>query len=177
MMENVGSRPKPVELFMADHTAVWGKLDRLDEIFSRLDGGVSSLNEDDLSFFGEMTTLFDTELVVHFEREEKALFPVMEKYVPRDMGPIGVMLEEHVTVFESIRKFKKGAEALGRSGEPSEEALEELMFNGRSIIELLRNHIEKENDMLFPMAETDLNDAEWDQVWEAMEAITLKSIG
>jgi hemerythrin-like domain-containing protein len=176
MMENIGNRPRPVELFMADHEAVRAKLDRLDQLFSRLEADASSLGEADTTFFREMTTLFDTELVVHFEREEKALFPAMEKYVPRDMGPIGVMLEEHVKVFDTIDKFKKGVESLGGSGGPSVEMLEELMFNGRSIIELLRSHIEKENEVLLPMAESHLNDAEWDQVWEAMEEITLETI-
>jgi len=175
-MHASANRPRAVELLMSDHQTVLGKLDKLDQIFFKLEDGPASLEEADRAFFREMIIIFDTEIVVHFEREEKALFPVMERYTPRDMGPIAIMLEEHPKIFGGIDKFKEDVDALADSRPPSEELLEDMTFNIRSLIELLRGHIDKEDNMLLPMAESHLNTAEWDAIFEDLEKITPETI-
>lgn len=175
-MHASGNRPEPVEVLMSDHQTVLGKLDRLEQIFLRLERETTSPGDEDMAFFQELTTIFDTELVVHFDREEKVLFPVMEKYVSRDMGPVGVMLEEHVTIFKIIDRFVKGVNVLGRPGKSEESTVEELIFDGRSIIELLRGHIDKEDNVLLPAAESHLSNEDWVRVQEGMEAITIETV-
>jgi hemerythrin-like domain-containing protein len=170
------SRPGAVELLMSDHQTVLGKLDKLDQIFFKLEDDPASLEEADRAFFHEMISIFDTEIVVHFEREEKALFPVMERYTPRDMGPIAIMLEEHPKIFGAIDKFKEDVDALTDMEEPEEEFIEDMIYNVRSLIEMLRSHIDKEDNMLLPMAESHLNAAEWNTVFADMEKITPETI-
>src|SRR3990172_4199597 len=76
----------------------------------------------------------------HHGKEEGVLFPLLEKRgIPRD-GPIGMMLMEHDMGRSSVRK---SAEALERGN--TKEALEKLL----EYVHLLRDHIVKENNILY----------------------------
>jgi hemerythrin-like domain-containing protein len=82
----------------------------------------------------------------HHAKEERSLFPAMVKAgVPLSGGPIGVMLEEH----ERGRALIRAMEA----GEPAARAA-----RAREYVTLLREHIEKENSVLFPLADAVLDD-------------------
>jgi hemerythrin-like domain-containing protein len=77
----------------------------------------------------------------HHAKEETALFPAMVKAgVPSDGGPIAVMLEEHV---EGRRLVQAIA---GETGDGRARAC-------RAYAALLRAHIDKENEIVFPLAE------------------------
>lgn len=78
---------------------------------------------------------------VHHAKEEGALFPAMGKAgVPTGGGPIGVMLHEHVQGRALIATMADG-DASGRAAA------------ARSYVALLRAHIDKENGILFPLAD------------------------
>jgi len=83
----------------------------------------------------------------HHAKEERSLFPAMVKAgVPLSGGPIGVMLEEH----ERGRALIRAMEA----GEPAARAAK-----AREYVTLLREHIDKENGVLFPLADAVLDAA------------------
>jgi len=81
----------------------------------------------------------------HHGKEENLLFPAMEEAgVPREGGPIGVMLEEYemgrkyvVKIVQGVLKYKEG----------DQEAIREIVENARGYILLLRNHIDKEDNV------------------------------
>jgi uncharacterized protein len=92
----------------------------------------------------------------HNKKEEEHLFPLIEKRgVPRQGGPLGVMLAEHDQARELIAKIKPLA---GRYAEGAREGLAELGTVFAQLAELLKNHYWKENDILFPMARRVLSD-------------------
>jgi hemerythrin-like domain-containing protein len=83
----------------------------------------------------------------HHEKEEELLFPLLEERgVPREGGPIGVMLNEHEIGRDCVRRMQQ---AVGQS------PLDEESFTAAAVeyIELLRQHITKENQVLFQMAD------------------------
>jgi hemerythrin-like domain-containing protein len=81
----------------------------------------------------------------HHGKEERYLFPALTQAgVPADGGPVGVMLEEHAAGRALIRAMADGAPA--RRAEAA-----------RRYGHLLRDHIEKENGVLLPLAETVLD--------------------
>jgi hypothetical protein len=87
----------------------------------------------------------------HNKKEENHLFPLIEERgVPREGGPLAVMLQEHETSKGLLAKMKPLAERYvdGDSG-----ALEELRSVYLEYIDLLKQHFWKENDILYPMAE------------------------
>ena len=82
----------------------------------------------------------------HHAKEERYLFPALAKAgVPSEGGPVAVMLAEHV----EGRGFIRAMEA-GSASSRAETA--------RRYVQLLRDHIEKENGVLFPLAEAVLEE-------------------
>lgn len=87
----------------------------------------------------------------HHCKEEDRLFPALERCgIPREGGPIGVMLYEHKVGRELVSAIDAHLEAAD-GGEA--EAIQTVLGAGRQFIELLRAHIGKEDHCLFAMAE------------------------
>src|SRR5512133_649080 len=87
----------------------------------------------------------------HHAKEEQILFPSLaEKGFSQQQGPVAVMLSEHT----QGRNYVKGMAdniALLKQGDNS--ALEPVYLNMTGYVNLLRNHIAKENNILFRMAD------------------------
>jgi hemerythrin-like domain-containing protein len=87
----------------------------------------------------------------HHCKEEDRLFPRMEqKGIPREGGPIGVMLLEHRQGRMHVGAIADSLPAAD-SGDPA--AIETVHEHGGKFVELLRAHIDKEDHCLFGMAE------------------------
>ncbi len=100
----------------------------------------------------------------HHYKEEVALFPSMERRgMPRESGPIGVMLQEHDwgrACLAGIRQNLEGA----RAG--SSQSMEAIREHAGDYIDLLRQHISKEDNVLFRMAEQVLPPEEVEVLWK-----------
>ena len=86
----------------------------------------------------------------HHMKEEDTLFPALtERGFPSDRGPIAIMLEEHVAGRTAVGAMR---DALDAAGEGDASELARFQKQGRYFVELLREHIGKENEILYPMA-------------------------
>ena len=84
----------------------------------------------------------------HHDKEEKILFPAMEEAgFPRDDGPLAVMLHEHDLGRALIARMRE------LSPLETDAAREEFRSSARQYTELLSQHIQKENNVLFRMAD------------------------
>ena len=88
---------------------------------------------------------------LHHKKEEDLLFPLFEqRNAGGHCGPVGVMLMEH----EQGREYVKGmVENIELFEHGNEEALHTVHQNMLGYAELLQNHIYKENNILFRMAD------------------------
>ena len=87
----------------------------------------------------------------HHGKEEDLLFPELEaRGIPRDGGPIGVMLAEHQMGRAFVKQMIEHLSEV-RTGDAS--ATKALVEAGRGYIDLLRQHIDKEDNVLFMMAD------------------------
>ena len=87
----------------------------------------------------------------HHGKEEDVLFPALERAgVPGDGGPVGVMLAEHDLGRGYIREMTDALEVLAGG---RRETAASFQAAARSYAELLRQHIAKENNVLYPMAD------------------------
>jgi len=106
----------------------------------------------------------------HHAKEETHLFPRLEQRgIPREYGPIGCMLHEHEEGRAHVRALRAAAERVAAG---DRTALGSLVQEARAYAELLRQHILKENQVLFVMAENNLTDAdkaELEQVFGRVE--------
>ena len=113
-----------------------------------------------------------TEIASHFEEEEAALFVVLGRRIGTDGGPIAVMLEEHRELREAQAEYVAGLAALqAGSGEAGPQT---VTVAAERILQLLPPHIEKEEGVLFPMADELLDEEEWAEahrLWRAAQAV------
>jgi hemerythrin-like domain-containing protein len=111
----------------------------------------------------------------HHTKEEKHLFPALEERgVPGESGPIAVMLQEHEegrrTVRDLAQALEQGAQAPGRAARLLAERLE-------AYVALLRAHIEKENNVLFPLADRVLSAGDQKKLLAAFEKVEAEEMG
>ena len=98
----------------------------------------------------------------HHAKEEDRLFPLLEKRgIPREGGPVGVMCDEHVQGRGYIRQMREAAAA----GEYDRVRRVSLMYVG-----LLREHIQKEDNVLFAMARDVLGREDLEKLGAEFEA-------
>ena len=99
----------------------------------------------------------------HHAKEEDILFRVLlENLENMHCNPIPVMLHEH----ESGRNYVKGMEE-----GLNENNQEKIIGNAREYGFLLKEHIYKEDNVLYPMAEEALNDQQKETVLKKYEKV------
>jgi hemerythrin-like domain-containing protein len=111
----------------------------------------------------------------HHGKEEKHLFVKMqERGMPGDTGPIAVMLHEHQ---EGRKKVAAMAEALIPAKNNNTSAIASVKENLFAYIELLRAHIDKEDNILFPMADQLFTAQDKKELMEAFEKVEAEEMG
>ena len=155
-----------------EHKAILKMLDATEEVARRIKSGATVTSET-LSGLLEFFQIFADRC--HHGKEEDCLFPLLErKGLPREGGPIGVMLHEHGQGRELIQKMRESAEAFaaGRN-----EASMRWADAACAYAELLREHIAKENDVLFVMADRLLSGSEQASLLDAFEKTEIEKLG
>ncbi len=111
----------------------------------------------------------------HHAKEEKLLFVRMtERGMPREAGPIAVMLYEHDLGRGNVRAV---AEALPRAAAGDPAAREAIRSHLTEYIGLLRDHIYKEDHILYPMADQILLPDDQRDLEAAFERVEREEIG
>ena len=129
--------------------------------------------QEDLDGIGEFLSIFADKC--HHGKEEEFLFPALEKAgVPREGGPTGAMLAEHAQGRKIIARLK---DAFAAYGSGRSVASQEISEAANDYVSLLSQHIEKENGVLFPMAEGRINEADDVRLVECFEDLERERIG
>jgi hemerythrin-like domain-containing protein len=151
----------------AEHEGILRMLDILKAMAARIAAG-ETVPQAQLEGILDFLKVFADKC--HHGKEEDILFPAMEAAgMPREGGPIGVMLHEHSLGRGHIRDM--GAALAGSGGLAA--------FAGPSLayVELLTQHIAKENNVLFPMAERLLGAPALTDMHEDFERLEAERIG
>ncbi len=111
----------------------------------------------------------------HHGKEEELLFPALAAAgVSTQGGPIGVMLKEHQLGREQVREMKL---ALDRYRAGDSNAARVLATHARTYIELLGQHIDKENEVLFVIAGRCLSSSQLNELTKGFDRIEAERIG
>ena len=111
----------------------------------------------------------------HHQKEEGVLFQSMVAFgVPVEGGPIGVMLAEHEQGRTFTRNLYSAAQRL-EAGDAA--AIQDVVSNARGYAQLLRLHIMKEDQILFPLADRVLSPSEQDRVLNGFEHVEHEETG
>ena len=111
----------------------------------------------------------------HHRKEENVLFKAMvESGLPAQGGPIGVMLYEHEQGRQLTAAMRQAAQRWKDGDEGGRFAAQQAAL---SYVALLRQHIAKENGVLFPMADRLIPLDQQDQVAEDFEHVEHEETG
>lgn len=136
-----------VEILMQEHRNIERVVEALETAAAHLARGTAVRP----AFFSEAAGFFaDYADGVHHAKEEGVLFGAIARSgMPASEGPIPVMLEEHVEARSRTRALRRAAKKLE---EGDATAGREVVSTAMSYAALIRDHIAKEDEVLFPMA-------------------------
>ena len=162
----------PSEQLRAEHDAILTMLGVLDRISDKLERG-ETVPPAQLTRIIEFFQVFaDT---CHHAKEEEFLFPAYESAViPHERGPIGAMLAEHQEGRGAISRMKSQLDGViaGRA-----DAVERFILAAREYTALLSAHIQKENQVLFPMGDRALSDERQQELLREFDRLEETRIG
>lgn len=139
---------KSIENMMSEHRRIEQVLGSLATFVEQLQAGKDLPRHDLLKFADFFKNYADR---CHHGKEEERLFLLMNRNgFPREYGPVGVMLSEHTAGREQVRAL---AAIGGRSGALTESEKAQVTEHAEEFITLLLSHIQKEDNVLYPMAE------------------------
>jgi hemerythrin-like domain-containing protein len=113
--------------------------------------------------------------VCHHGKEENSLFPELEKRgMPRNAGPIAVMLMEHEITRKISHRIEESLQVYLKTADSTH-----LVTDMTEYINHVMQHLWKENNRLFMMADMALQDkiSEMNQSLSELEESKLKEIG
>tara|TARA_B100000959_G_C14852619_1_gene570757 strand:+ start:311 stop:877 length:567 start_codon:yes stop_codon:yes gene_type:complete len=147
-----------IKTMFIEHQHILSVLDRLEVIGKQLLGKKKSIYIDSLI---EADHLIDRIISIepHHAREELALFPAIES--KGIMGPSHCMREEHNIMREMKHNLKKDLTNINSS---SREETTKISMNILKLCNILKDHIHKENTILYPLALELISEVEWRKI-------------
>ena len=163
---------KPTEQLKEEHKAIKLMLQILEKVCEKLESG-EKLNPEHLEKIVEFIRVFADRC--HHGKEEDLLFPAMEEAgIPREGGPIGVMLLEH----NLGRDYVKGlSDAITKYKAGDRTVSSKIVENARNYIGLLTPHINKEDNILYMMADMHVSKEKQEELMEEFEKVERERIG
>jgi hemerythrin-like domain-containing protein len=162
---------KATQQLKNDHEGVKVMLNILEQVCRQLEAD-GTLNEEHFDGILEFLKVFVDKC--HHGKEEDLLFPALiAAGIPED-GPIAVMLEEHEMGRNYVKSVNDDYATYVGGDKSASKTISKIVL---AYITLLRNHIEKENNVLFVMADRLLSEKKQDELYEGFERIEEERIG
>ena len=157
---------KSTKMLMAEHEIILEALHVLEALTVQTEQGMPVDKQDIRALLGFLKDFADGS---HHVKEEAILFPaLMQAGMAIQEGPLRVMAYEHERGRSLISAMD---DALGR------DEKHDFVMYARRYIELLTQHIEKENYVLFDMADQKLTDDEDQKIADAFDHFERNTVG
>lgn len=157
---------RAIELLMEEHRIIERVLDALEAAATALDRGEPVRP----GFFIEAADFIAGFADgCHHHKEEGVLFEaIVASGLPAAEGPVPVMLHEHQQARALTQGMRNAARRL-EEGDP--QARRRVVANALGYVALLHDHIAKEDEVLFPMADQMLSDEDHAEVLKGFDRI------
>ncbi len=134
----------------------------------------SAIREKGIEHLSKVLDFFDKDAGLHFRREEKILFPALENHLEVGKSPTRLLLKEHGEVRQWYTRLKKKlVELQGDGSEYSTAIPAEVQDISSHIEHILREHIKKEDESLFPLAKSLLAEKELKEICSKWKLISV----
>src|SRR5439155_24790372 len=153
---------KCTDLLTQDHKVILRCLDVLGQMSVRTEKGVD-VHPDDVEAGLQFLRCFADDY--HQTKEESALFPVLLQSAAGQSGPVSHMLFEH----DQERSLVEGLEDALRTKKGID-----FVYYANRLEALLRNHIQKEDNILFEIVERSLSTEQDEKVVSEFEKFPIK---
>ncbi|MFH1262280.1 MAG: hemerythrin domain-containing protein [Pseudomonadota bacterium] len=147
----------PIQVLMDEHRKIEKILSSLDRFAGEIQKNPKLDGRGDLARFVEIIAEYADR--THHGKEEEILFEEMAKAgFPRESGPLAVMLAEHDDGRRQVGILRQMLQTPGiwNAGER-----DTILLAAATYTALLRQHIQKEDHVLYPMAQARLNAETW----------------
>ena len=163
---------KATDQLKKEHNAVKIMLRVLEKMYKKIESG----GEIDLDHLDSTIDFFKVFVDrCHHAKEENMLFVAMQRTMdPNDGDRIGALLKDHVSGRNFIRDLAK-ASIDYRAGEPG--AAEAIVHNARNYITLLIQHIDIEDNVLYPLANERLSAHQQEELFQQFDKLEEEEIG
>jgi hemerythrin-like domain-containing protein len=161
----------PIDNLIHEHNAIKVMLD----IMSKIADNIYSYKGFDINDIEKIVDFLKTFAdKCHHAKEETVLFPtLLIAGIHKENGPIGVILHEHAIGREIIKELNTGVERSRIDNNCYSELIASSLTN---YVKLLQNHIQKEENILFPLVNKILNEQQQMEITLKFEKIEEKII-
>jgi hemerythrin-like domain-containing protein len=164
------SLARPLTILMDEHRLIEKVLGSLETCAIEVDGGLAFERAFARDYAAFLRGFADS---WHHGKEEDILFQRMvERGFSAEAGPVAVMLAEHRQGRALVAAIHGVGEGAG-DVTPAERAT--FLSGVRGFVPLLRQHIQKEDNILYPMSERVLTTAEFETMLSDFEAFEKKA--
>ncbi|MCX5685506.1 MAG: hemerythrin domain-containing protein [Planctomycetota bacterium] len=163
---------KPTDVLRHEHEVILMVLSAAERLAGRIEEGQAP-DGDKIAQVIEFSRHFIDRC--HHAKEEKHLFPMLRERSPHAAeGPLAVMRHEHEEGRAVVREIAEALALAHGDGQPARMHLaERLVF----YVDLLQAHIDKEDNILFPMAERVLRAEDQEALTDAFARIEAEELG
>ncbi len=127
-----------------------------------------------LDHLTKVLDFMDTDVRLHFRREEDVLFPALEKHFGVEKSPTRLLLKEHGQIWQWYDQLREKLVELQEDRSETPEAVSaEVQDIGSHVEHLLQEHIKKENESLFPLAKRLFNEKELEEISSKWKSISV----
>ncbi len=161
---------RPITILMNEHRLIENVLGSLETCALEIEGGLAFERAFARDYAGFLRGFADA---WHHGKEEDILFRRMiERGFSEESGPVAVMLHEHREGRALVGAIHGVGEGTGEVT-PAERAT--FLTGANGFIPLLRQHIQKEDNILYPMSERVLSSAEFETMLANFAAFEAKA--
>ncbi len=176
--------PELIQLFNKEHQMALEKIDSFESSLKQFKEQSYKFDKKINENFGSFFEFFDKNLLIHNIKEEKILFPLLHKRLiesgehsktPNPRTGIDLLEDDHI---KFIQLGSLTFNLLGLATRIQDETSRLLIFdvaynNGRELVELLRLHIFREEQTIFPSAAKLLTREEFEEMINKLEKLSV----
>ncbi len=157
----------PIEILEKEHEEILANIDRMEEIVNKIKTKKDFADiKNEIDALKKVAHLF-IDADNHHKREEDVLFPAME--AKGIQGPTYVMRSEHDELRAKKRQLNETVNSVPKIG--FSDFLSKVEESASFIQSVLREHIMKENNILYPMAMDCIEEKEWMDIGNKFDKI------